>query len=113
MNQFDTRMAQGFERLLEVAGEERELVYLNSSGERVTSQVTVIWSNEALRQEPISDTAGNIYYQGDVLMTIRKSDFDGLPMPALCIESPAGYVFQVTDVIYDYETWSVKLVRNR
>jgi hypothetical protein len=107
-------MAQGFERLLEVAGEVRELVYLNSSGAQITSVATVIWSNEALRQEAIADTgSGNVYYKGDVLMTIRKSDFDGLPTRELYLQSPSGYVLHVADVVYDDETWRMTLVRNR
>jgi len=107
-------MLAGFERLLEVAGEERELVYLSEDGTRISSRPTVIWSNEALREQPIANVgAGNVYYQGDVLLSIRRADFYGHPKPDLFIESPAGYAFHVVDVIYDYEVWFLKLVRNR
>jgi hypothetical protein len=94
-------MAKGFERLLEVAGEQREIVYLNSSGAQISATVNVIWSNEALRQDPIAEVgSGNVYYKGDVLLTIRKSDFDGLPNRSH-LQSPSvtGFMSRMSSMI--------------
>jgi hypothetical protein len=101
----------GFLTELTVAGEWREIVSWFSNGQRYIRRCKVIWSTEALKQMPVAGQDG-VYYMGDILLTLRKSDAGGIPKPGLKIESPPGLVWSIVDVVDDAGTYALKLVRN-
>jgi hypothetical protein len=112
MTQFDDCQRSGFELMLSIAGENRDFVTLSSSGARVTTNVLVLWSTDALHQFPIAAADGGIYYEGDVLLSVRVSDLPGLPVPDGFIESPAGRSYVVNDVTEDFGVYQIKLRKN-
>jgi hypothetical protein len=113
VNEFDTALREGFELTLKVAGEERQFALFNAQGQRTTVSLTVIWSTESLKEIPLRAAEGGIYYEGDVLLSLRKKDLDGLPKPTLKLESPPGTVWHITDVNEDFGVYFLKLVKNR
>jgi hypothetical protein len=120
INAFEDCMSQGLNNLLfgdgitysSNAGEDKEIVTLNTDGSRFTRICKVIWSTEALKQAPLMSADGGVFYAGDVLMTIRKKDLKSTPRPNGVIEIPAFTVWRIVDVIYDYEAYFISLVRN-
>jgi hypothetical protein len=110
-NEFDRIQRQGFEEQLTIAGEWREIVTQFGSGGNFTRKCKVIWSTEALKQMPMAGQDG-VYYEGDVLLTVRVKDLNAIPKPGLLLQSPVGMSYRILDVIEDYGCYAIKLVRN-
>ena len=53
-----------------------------------------------------------IYYEGDVLLTVRVKDLAAIPKPGLFLQSPVGMTYRILDVIEDFGVYEIKLVRN-
>jgi hypothetical protein len=113
VNEFDQCQRAGFEEALRVSGEYREIVTLYGNASRNPRTLKVIWSTEVLKQYPVAAAEGGIYYEGDVLLTLRKEDLGALPFPGGKIESPSGASFNIIDVDEDFGVYSIKLAKNR
>jgi hypothetical protein len=141
-NKADRLLREGFETLLASGGEWREIVTLFKPGaklapsapqpdsgriysasvtppvipafpvsENFTRKVKVIWSTDALKMMPMKGQDG-IYYEGDVLLTVRVKDLDSVPKPGLILQSPVGMSYRILDVVEDFGVYEIKLVRN-
>ena len=53
-----------------------------------------------------------IYYEGDVLLTVRVKDLESIPKPGLILQSPVGMSYRILDVTEDFGVYEVKLVKN-
>ena len=85
-NEFDDLMALGFDALLEVAGELRELVISDGNKGQVTINKRVIWATDALSRPTITRIGG--VFLGDVLLSMWETDLPRQPFPGEFLYSP-------------------------
>lgn len=95
--QFDALMAESFEALLAVSGEQRELVVSDGAGGKKTIRPVVIWSRDALSRPTITKVGG--VYLGDALLSLWEEELDRRPLEGEYIESPAGTQWEILSVM--------------
>lgn len=95
-NEFDLLMSEGFEALLEVAGELREIVLSDGAGGKKTIRPVVIWSRDALSRPSITKVGG--VYLGDALLSLWEDALDRRPIAGEFLESPPGEQYEILNV---------------
>lgn len=94
--EFDSLMADGFEALIIVAGERREIVISDGAGGKKTINPIVIWSRDILSPPTVTKVEG--VFLGDVYLSLWEELLDRRPIPGEYLDSPAGEQYEVMNV---------------